>query len=47
MALVSARATINAIDVLSMLMATYLYNLCQGTQIMESIIFTGLTSSSP
>ncbi|KAJ3568390.1 hypothetical protein NP233_g5747 [Leucocoprinus birnbaumii] len=29
MALVAARATINAIDVLSMLMATYLYNLCQ------------------
>ncbi|KAF9451928.1 phenylalanine ammonium lyase [Macrolepiota fuliginosa MF-IS2] len=29
MALVSARATINAIDVLSILMATYLYNLCQ------------------
>lgn len=29
MALVAARATISAIDVLSMLMATYLYNLCQ------------------
>ncbi|KXN85379.1 Phenylalanine ammonia-lyase [Leucoagaricus sp. SymC.cos] len=29
MALVAARATINSIDVLSMLLATYLYNLCQ------------------
>ena len=39
MALVAARATINAIDVLSMLMATYLYNLCQGTLAINPTIW--------
>ncbi|KAJ8087889.1 transmembrane protein [Marasmius tenuissimus] len=37
MALVSARATITSIDVLSILTATYLYNLCQGTLIPSLI----------
>lgn len=30
LALISARATVTSIDILSMLSATYLYNLCQG-----------------
>jgi phenylalanine ammonia-lyase len=35
LALISARATITSIEVLSMLVATYLYLLCQGNTLMD------------
>jgi phenylalanine ammonia-lyase len=39
LALISARATVTSLDVLSMLIASYLYLLCQGIMLFASILF--------
>jgi phenylalanine ammonia-lyase len=40
LALISARATVTSLDVLSMLIASYLYLLCQGIMLVASILFS-------
>ena len=40
LALISARATVTSLDVLSMLIASYLYLLCQGIILFASILFS-------
>ena len=45
LALISARATVTSLDVLSMLIASYLYLLCQGIMLFASF-FLPLTKFS-
>ena len=46
LALISARATVTSLDVLSMLIASYLYLLCQGTVLFAFNLFLPLTKFS-